>query len=308
MIKNKKELSREELLHFNEFLMKQISLTHARHITPLYRGDNLENLHEKLGLEYNKEKPDYAELLKRLFMVGEKARHFYSGEYFNLINREGILINDVNEVVFNYIFDNIHSSTKDKKPRTRDFFNKNSAFKDFFFDKKNNKKIFSASALSSPIKDQFLFRNYYLTLLHQLNAINYRNDTHIVSTSSNYSVAGKFALGRSSGKRIIIHCWIPTSNILRDLIKNNLPIYEGAPYKEQHEVSLLAGILPHFIIGLRIVEDKLFFINPSIFNNRITNSLFKYGIEINQTNFIEIIRQTNYGAAFEMNEDEIWEI
>ena len=72
-----KNLSRQDLIHFNEFLLRQIRLTQRRIIYPLYRGDKLKNIFDRLGVFYDEVEPDYKQLLDRLFMVGEKSRNFY---------------------------------------------------------------------------------------------------------------------------------------------------------------------------------------------------------------------------------------
>ncbi len=302
-----KKLSREELCQFNEFLVKQIYLTNRRIIQPLYRGDNLMNLREKLGIYYSKSETDYKELLSRLFMVGEKSKHFYSEEYFKSSNRT-IRIDESNETVFHYIFDNLNSSIKSKNSITISFFEKNLLLKSYFSDKKNNKRIFSSSALSANENERIFFKNYYLSLLHQLGAINYKNKSHFVSASTDFTVAQDFSSNDSSSKRIIIHAWRPVNGkITHRFEKYNLPKYKSVPYRNQKEFSSLAGILPHYIIGLETLRDHKIFINPSIFANPISDDLFINGLNINQENFGEVLKLTNYGKSFEVRRNEIYE-
>jgi hypothetical protein len=79
------------------------------------------------------------------------------------------------------------------------------------------------------------------------------------------------------------------------------------PYKTQKEISILAGILPHYIIGLQIIEDERFLINPNIFINPITDNLFIDGLSINQDDFDEVLRQTSYRKSFEVQGSRIRE-
>lgn len=301
------ELSRQELMKFNEFLLKQIHLTHRRIIVPLYRGDKLKNVHDRLGIFYNEDNPDYEQLLSRLFMVGEKSRIFYSDKFFKSQRGRFIKIDDCNENVFNYIFDNINSSIKSKNSYTIAFFEKNEEFKQFFLNKAINKKIFSSAVLSANENEQIFFKNYYLILLHQLGSINYRDSSHLVSTSINSLVAQNFAGDKFSSKRIILHSWTPVNNRVANFRKYGLPKYKSVPYKAQKEISILAGILPHYIIGLQVIEDELFFINPNIFLNSINDNLFVDGLNINQDDFDKVLKQTKYKNSFEVLGDKIRE-
>ena len=295
-----KNLSRQDLIHFNELLLRQIQLTQRRIIYPLYRGDKSKNLFDRLGIYYDEVEPNYNQLVSRLFMIGEKSRNFYSEEFFQTPNSRTIRIDDCDENVFNYIFDNINSCLKSKNTYTKAFFDKNEQFKQFFLNKTANKKKFSLAILAAEENEQVFFKNYYLTLLHQLGSINYKDNSHLVSTSKNYKIAKDFAGDNLSSKRIIIHAWTTVKARLSKFKKYELPKYNGRPYKTQKEISILAGILPHYIIGLQIIEDEIFFINPNIFINPITDNLFIDGLNINQADFDEILKQTNYRKSFEV--------
>lgn len=302
------KLNRKELSQFNEFLLKQIYLTNRKMIQPLYRGDNLENLHYKLGVFYSKTETGHQELLKRLFMVGEKSKHFYSQEYFKSSKGSTMGIDECNKIVFDYIFDNVNNSIKSKNSYTINFFERNPLFKNYFLDKKNNKRMFSLSVLSANQNEQIFFKNYYLSLLHQLAGINYKNQSHFVSASTDFAVAQDFSGNKSSSKGIIIHAWKPTSKkIACRFEKYNLPKYISVPYRNQKEFSSLAGILPHYIIGLEILNDHKLFINPNIFTNPVSDNLFIDGLNINQEDFGEVLKETNYRASFEISDGKVYE-
>ena len=273
----------------------------------MYRGDKLKNLFERLGIFYNEDEPDYKQLLDRLFMVGEKSRNFYADEFFKASSSRSIKIDDCNEKVFKYIFDNINDSIKSKNSSTIAFFDKNEEFKQFFLNEKDNKETFLKAFSSANENEQIYFKNYYLTLLHQLDAINYKNSSHVVSTSLDSSVAQKFAMAKLSGKSVILHCWTPKNNEINNFKKHGLPKYKNAPYKNEKEVSILAGILPHYIIGLQVIEDEVFFINPNIFSNPVNDNLFIQGFNINQDGFDEIIKLTKYKKSFESQGNKIRE-
>lgn len=253
---NLQNLKKSELIHFNEFLLKLIELTQKRLIYTLYRGDSLFNLYTKLGLPYSEEETEHKELLKRLFLIGEKAKNFYSDELIIELNSgelnsgRNVKIDSCNEEVLRKIFDNLNKAVKNKNEFSEKFFNINKAFKEYFLNKQN--KISFVTTIQNSIYKLSL-RNYYLKLLHQLASINYKNSSHFVSTTQDSDVAIGFASHSNSNKKVIIHCWSTNSYPIGRLRKLNLPQYRSAPYSWQKEESILAGILPHFIIGLQIV-------------------------------------------------------
>ena len=72
------------------------------------------------------------------------------------------------------------------------------------------------------------------------------------------------------------------------------------------QISLHFGILPHFIIGVAVKKD--FFVNPAIFATmdqmaandsyrtlcRFRRNVLQNGLSVDQTNFMDFCRQTNY--------------
>ena len=260
-----------------------------KEIRPLYRGDSLKNLCDKLNVFYNNGAPNIKDILERLCMVGDKANRYYT------IN-ENFKIEDANDFVFNKIMDYFKSSLKSKNKNTINFFERNKKLKEFFSNK-NNESIF-LERIESANKDERLYiRNYYLTLLHQLAAINYKNKSHFVSTSEDYKIAVKFANKNSDGHSIVLHCWQPINRERCTIKKYNLPLYSIGPYDYQKEFSVLGGILPHYISGLEIKSTNDFYPSPNIFNQDITNETFLNGLEIDQRNFHTIIKLTNYKTA-----------
>lgn len=272
---------------------------------PLYRGDKLSNLYDRLGLFYNHRNLDYKQLLSRLFMVGDKSRSFYADEFFEPAQGRQIKIDDCTANVYNYIFDNINSSIKSKNIHTKSFFNKNEKFKDYFLNKAANKMAFTSGISSLDKNDQVYFKNYYLVLLHQLGSINYKASSHFVSTSTDSTVAGRFAGDNYYSKKVMLHSWMPINSQGKIFNKLKLPKYIGKPYSNQKEVSVLAGILPHYIIGLEIIDDEKFFINPNIFINLIDNNLFINGLDIDQGDFDDVIKLTKYKDSFEVRGNKV---
>lgn len=301
-IKNKTGvLNNNELLLFNRFLLRFIQFTNQRVISPIYRGDNINNLKFKLGLSRETNDEAISEMLDRLFMIGEKSRDYYSTA---LKYTGNFGINEINSHVAKIIFDNLNSALKNRNKKLERFFNLNRNFRDYFIPKTKNKSEFINSFLALNSTDGLFYRNYYLLLLHQLGSISYRENSHLVSSTTNIEVAREFS-GDNKSERIIIHSWKPTGKLLFRNSQIKLPRYSGTPYPQQHEVSILAGILPHFIYGLEVVDANKFYINPHLFKNTISDDLFLFGMDIDQSRFNEVLNMTNYRRSFLSNGREI---
>lgn len=294
--KNEK-LNLDQLIHFSSFLLMQSELVSKRRILTIYRGDKLKGLYDKLGVDYYQGDTDLSILLSRLFMVGEKAKRFYSESFFGFSKNNLIKLSDCDESVFVNIFNQIRNSIKSKNLNTLKFFENNPSFMEYFSDK-NNKGHFSNSLLSVGSEDRIQFRNYYLTLLHQLGAINYKDKSLLVSSTTSQRIAEEFAGNPTLDKSVKLHCWMPVNRRRRQFKKLGLPRHVGSPYPNQKEVSILAGILPHYILGLEILGDGKFYFNPSLFSNSISEALFLEGIDIDQEKFDEVLMQTNYEHGF----------
>lgn len=271
-----------------------------REIRTLYRGDSLKNLCEKLNTNYNNGDVNVRDIIDRLFMVGEKAVRYYT-------DNENFRIEDANEYVFDKIMEYFNSSLKSKNLNTIYFFDRNTRLKEFFSER-DNRRIFLETIERADIDERLSIRNYYLTLLHQLAAINYKKKSHFVSTSGDYKIAEQFACHDIDGHTIILHCWQPIKKERQVIKKYNLPIYSVGPYDYQKEFSVLGGILPHYISGLEIKSSNDFYPNPNIFRQEITNETFLNGLEIDQRNFHDIIKLTNYKTVIESNGLDMWEI
>ena len=292
-------MTQEELIRYNCFLLTQLDLMRRKEIRALYRGDSLKNLCEKLNVDYNNGASNVKDILERLFMVGEKAIRYYT-------DNETFRIEDANNFVFDKIMGYFKSSLKAKNTNTIYFFERNKTLRNFFSDT-NNKRIFLETIDRADKNERLSIRNYYLTLLHQLAAINYKRKSHFVSTSNDYKIAERFANHSSDGHRIILHCWQPIKRERSVIKKYKLPSYSLGPYDYQKEFSVLGGILPHYISGLEIKSSNDFYPNPNIFKQEITNDTFLNGLDIDQRNFHNIIRLTNYKTVLKTDGLEMWE-
>lgn len=292
-------MTTQELTRYNDFLFKQLEMMRKKIIRPIYRGDSLENICEKLNVHYNKDQTNISTILERLFIVGEKSKRFY-------MDYENFEIDNTDDYVFEKIMKYFKTALKDKNRNTITFFDRNLDLKNFFSDK-CNKYRFLDILNQADTREKLAIRNYYLTLLHQLAAINYKNKSHFVSTSSDYRIAEKFSKSSGSKDRMILHCWQPLKMEINITRKYNLPTYTLGPYHYQKEFSMLGGILPHFIAGVEFTNSKEFYPNPNIFKQDITNETFIFGLNIDQTSFEDILSLTNYKRSLITNGIDTWE-
>ena len=297
---NANNLSKRELELYITFLLKQNELIRKRIIRPIYRGESLANMCEKLNVEHKGAETNYERLAEILFIVGDKSKRYFK-------DLDGFTLNDTDNSVFDKIMDYFKESIKNKNKGVQAFFENNSNLK-IFFSTKQNKKIFSNALKPLNKIDKLAVRNYYLILLHQISAINYRDKSHFVSASTKYDVAKTFSgLNKNKIDKTILHCWQPIKREYQIIQKCGLPTYVSAPYFYQKEITIFGGIFPHFISGLEITHSNLFFPNPNIFNNEITNSIFLDGFNINQSDFKTIIKKTNYKKSIISDGNETWE-
>lgn len=288
-----------ELQRYNNFLFLINTLSYKREISQIYRGDSLENLCNKLNVQYLEENTDLNLICERLFIVGEKAKRYY-------IDDNSFKINDYEDAVFKIIIKYFKDSIKNKNESIKYFFERNSSLRDFFNDK-NNKRIFQEKIRNASDLEKLAIRDYYLTLLHQLAAINYKNKSHFVSTSRDYEIADSFSKSKKEKYRVILHCWQPIRNEKNIVKKFNLPTYSCHPFQYQKEYSLLGGILPHFIHMIEFCHQNKFVPNPNIFNQDINEYSLYYGLDIDQNNFLEIFKLTNYKRSITTNGNVYWE-
>lgn len=260
----------------------------------------MQNLCTKLNVKYTEYPTNIRTLLERLFMVGEKGKRYYS-------DLNGFEIHSSEDSVFDKIGSFYKKSLSNKNPKVVAFYDKNPALKAFFSSKRFKEEFIEIiTPLNRAVKLAII--NYYLTLLHQLAAINYKQKSHYVSCSTSHRVARKFAEnGKSRSDGIILHCWQPIKTEKIIVQHFGLPTYTFPPYPFQREISYLGGIFPHFISGIEFLGTNKFFPNNNIFKNDITDDTFLHGLEIDQRNFNKIAQLTKYKTTIRTNGTEIWE-
>lgn len=96
------------------------------------------------------------------------------------------------------------------------------------------------------------------------------------------------------------------TNDVQDIKHTGLPYCNFAVFPRQDEIAIRCGLLPHFIIGFEI--EKNFYVNPAVFTAiddmhqlnsfrelmAYRRKLQLHGLDINQENFEDFCRRTNF--------------
>lgn len=258
----------------------------------LFRGDNFESLCKKLK---HQELSGINSFNDKLFMVGDKGKAFYKNG-----KGEKIKLEDITKEVFVYIFDRFNKILEQKNKQVGGFGRYNTNFVKYFKDKVNKANFCSKILSISDDATKKIIRDYYLVLLHQYGYVGFKDSSFFLSTTTSFAVAENF----SPDMQLV--CWFPKgkSNTNNDLLNHyELPSYNRSFYPNQREVSLVGGVVPHYILGY--IKDSAFELNPNIFKQESLDDLIAFGLSIDQTNFLEVLNTTNYYSGFVDNGAEI---
>jgi hypothetical protein len=277
----KKNLSLEEEKQVVKFINL---LNSSENVYILYRGENTEFLEKK----YNKE--DIFEIARYIFNIGEKADHFLTrsiaeNEYETLISE------------FKNLIDKLKKKSYDR------YFLK--------YDIKNFENIINDLNESDFINYKKLFF-YYYSLLHNKDR---QEDSMVVSTSCSRLIAESAAThNRKYKSGIILYLFAPNrllkngyiikqtkinelnkldseiSKLIRDKDYPRIITYEN----KENEFFIFKVIFPHFILGIELLEEKVFIPNPEIFKESELETVLENGLSLDQSKFGEYINETSF--------------
>lgn len=315
---NGEALNKYEVEKFNTFYADLNK--NPKKIKVIYRGENYDNLKEKLDLTNDN---DYNKINKYIFLIGEKGR-VYRNKHKNKLKHKSKIysIDNIQDNLFNKIFDKFNLILKNKSLNqvVEIFKSNNYEFSEYFKDKRNNKLDFIIKINSfSKTNERLKVRDYYLSLLHKIGNIGFFHNSFFVSTSSDFNTAVSFAENSNNSKKIIFISWVEYPiNIIGinfnylNLFKNKitqvaLPSYNKSFFPSQNEITIKGGLLPHFILGYIRLEDKIFEINPNFFyTTKNFEKVIKNGFDINQSNFAEALNETDYSGFFMLNDNNLY--
>lgn len=301
-----KEISQKNQKLFHSFEQHLIDLYKEGNLVFVYRGESLKNLRMKLfsDFQYFSEQ----KLYERLFIFGDKARHFFMYQPEDS-NREALTnIKDISNETFGFIFERIANvlSQPNLEPKVRQ--SCSSRFLSYFCDSRNHQKFIDLvkSATKDVDKEKLQLRDYYLYFLHVAGASGIRRETMLVSTSLSVKVSESFSGDKNKGS-LILYGFIPqpyhnfivspwlASEYHQIASRNGLPTYQPfGLFPEQLEVSVKGALFPCFILGVKQMEKSHFVVNPHVFNIKNLKDVGKYGVPVQQDDFMSSILSTNY--------------
>lgn len=162
----------------------------------------------------------------------------------------------------------------------------------------------------------------YLSMLHTINASSYRSQSGFISMTGDGGTAERF------GRGLVLVGWIPAGRgVARIFMHDNcrkemrvpresgLPYCRSAVYPEQREISVLYGLLPHFIIGFFVRNS--FYVNPAVFDTmaafagidsmremqKLRRRVVCQGLDVDQSDFRDIVGRTSYRRYFTFDGD-----
>lgn len=308
------ELPHKDLVKFWEFYNLMTGSLLSRFI---FRGESDRNLRRQFNVDTKT--PEM--LCECLFMTGEKGRICWAdndGMDPDDISAENFL--NICSSLARYIDEGIGAGGNRAK-RINAFCEK----EELFCNGIRNETVLVKAYEKLGQEDRMKVNLYYLAIAHTINDKEYKDISGYVSTTTNAGVAGIFA------HDACIYGWVPKNiwkgkgrkktidfvdtNEISEIESTGLPYCNSAVFPNQEEIAIRCGLLPHFIIGLAIERD--FYVNPAIFDainemHEMTSfremSSYKrrlqlYGLKINQENFEDFCKRTNFKKIFTFDGD-----
>lgn len=279
----------------------------------IYRGDKKDQLQLIYGIRDGHFEADFPNLI---FTLGAKARMFIGS---GLPGANEIDIEEAGNNVFRLIFRMLSNLLRREFPfgtvriATKWFRKREEAVTNFFCNR-HNEHVFADIISRIAPGGQIVVRDYYLALLHHISKSEYYPSSFLLSTTSNFSQAYRFAWkgeNEYSTKPLILFGWVPNqyegilnapdSRILKrkiDMDTLGLPVYEKSFFSNQVEVTLKGGLLPHYLLGYLHNHRKsnVFEINPALF--KTDNSWDGRELPVDQHTFYQRIQNTLFGRYF----------
>lgn len=299
-------LSQDELLKLWDFYQMMVGSTLS---TFILRGDSDENLRSQFDTDTH----NPTLLAKYLFMVGEKGRMCWNNKEF--LNPDEVTPENFRKICLaltRYIKEGCKGHTG-RSEMMRDFYERNMQFCQ---DLESIDAIVDRYAKLKP-KVRRSVNLYYLSMAHTINSLCYKKASAFVSATTSAKVATEYT------DDICIYGWVPREHVginsaqyrtidfvitkCEPVVKHSgMPCCDTPVYPDQKEISLRCGFLPHFIIGFKVINN--FYVNPAVFSSMeklqgmrsfkqlcgFKSRLLRYGLEIDQSNFEEFCRHTNF--------------
>lgn len=295
---NENLLSEKDKETFFRFIQK---LSATNKVIYTFRGES------NLDRHYCADISNIRLLSDHIFMLGEKSKTFYS----DYAEDE----QPIEEFIYDTIEKSLVYSDKYTDNRIPIFKQNNPDFVKYFLG--DNREAFCKFIRKRKDRDYII--DYYIAFIHTIDS-SIKNADSFVSTTTCHKTALGFR-GENPEEAVVIFCWLPKEKKYSGMIKCEsinvkdnriaklgLPTYDKSLSEEHKEMCMKYGILPHFILGYQVGNDK-FIINPNVLkNNSDIDTLVKFGLDIDQSNFKDYISQSNYRRSFVVTSNGIYKI
>jgi len=273
----------------------------------VYRGEDLRSVKRRLFKEPSN--VEHSEILENAFYIGEKARNLYLND--NEISRNYLTgINDCSAETFYFIFDRMVNALSSEKLKKMVIENTSNQFRGYFLEP-SNRDSFVDKILS--VNDGLCIlrvRDYYLYLLHVAGSDGVRGETTLISTSTEKKVAGYFSkVQKSARNKVIFHYYVPApffkltvspwlcSHYETSICELGLPRYKAhGLFPKQKEVCVKGALFPHFILGVELLDKRMFVVNPLSINLDCEEheSVLHRGFNVDHSDFEKRMLETAY--------------
>lgn len=257
----------------------------------LHRGFTKDYSYKKFSLDLNYNTLE--QFGERLFFFGEKSKNFEFEK-----NNLKFKINDTSYEIFERIYNIFGELEKDNIPQ--EYYLKNE--KNFNYFTQENRIDFLEKVQNLNENCKIYLRNYYFTVLHQLDNNDFKDVSLMVSSSTESKQAENYSIGKN-GVKINFWKWNSEDDVCN---LADLPIFDGAPYPYEKEETIFGAIFPHYIYSFES-EGKIY-INPNIEELEDYEVLLYAGFDIDQSNFKEKLeKMTSYQTYLENNDGKLEE-
>lgn len=262
----------------------------------LYRGENKNYFYKKTGTPLDGwEHPRY----DRLFVIGSKAKSYLrdkdkSYQEINQFDRESKI---------KYIYNMLSSYSKSISSD-----NELTKFTNSEYFLKFKQKLLSITNRD----EQISIENFYLAFIHTISSDPnvFKAHSVLLSSTRDRKISAKFAKG---GYEIAFWLTNPIQNQAIDykqinsynsiLSKYNLPTINIVHFPDESEVTVFSAIFPHNIFFVHDFAEGSYIINPYLIDTKV-NRIVEYGINVDQSNFSELLRDI-YSKSIWRNDDHL---
>ena len=296
-----------------ELFFNCINKIHRENHKVIYRGDKKNRIQHLFGVNNGQFDDEFHQYL---FLMGIKGQIFSKSE---LPGINEIDIAKAGENEFNLIFRMLGNLLKKEFPfgairmAVKSFNSSEEEVKNFFCNQENEQHFIDRTNMITPEK-RIVVRDYYLALLHHINKSEYYPSSFLLSVTTSYQQAHKFAIKEQNTNDnipIILFGWIPKnyegilrapdSRFLNQQVNMNilqLPVYKQSFFPMQREITLKGGILPHYLLGYLYTHHnhEVFEINPALLE--IDDSWDGVELPIDQSTFHQRMQKTLFGQYF----------